>query len=178
MIAVENWLPVVGHEGCYEVSDLGRVRSLDRMVPHGRGGGLRLRKGQILRPGRKPSGHLSVALGKGNSADVHVLVLTAFRGPAPQGFWGLHSDDNPTNNVLSNLRWDTPGANLIDAVRNGRKPVGSRTRISKLTEADIPVIRSMFGDWSYAAIGREYGVGEATIRQIKSGRSWAHVEAV
>lgn len=50
--------------------------------------------------------------------------------------------------------------------------------MAKLSEADIPVIRSMFGLRSCAAIARHFGVGEATIRQIKTGRSWAHVRAL
>ena len=173
----EQWRPVVGHEGQYEVSDCGRVRSLDRMVPCGSGGHLRFCKGQILQPGRKSSGHVSVALGRGNSRDVHRLVLEAFVGPCPDGHEALHYDDEGSNNRLSNLRWGTRGDNLIDAVRNGRKPVGSRQHVAKLTEADIPRIRSMIGSVSIVSIARRFGVSESTIRQIKTGRAWAHVEA-
>ncbi len=166
----ERWRPVIGHEGHYEVSDLGRVRSLDRMVPHGRGNGLRFCKGKILRPGRKPSGHLSVALGKGNSADVHILVLTAFRGPAPQGCWGLHGDDDPSNNELGNLRWGTPAANFEDSLSNNKRRVGVGAWNAKLTpEACVMIARS---NEPHAALGRKFGVSESTIRQVRTGRSW------
>lgn len=177
MTATERWLPVVGFEGQYEVSDAGRVRSLDRMVAHGRGTAMRRRSGQMLKPGRKPSGHMSVALGKGNSVDVHRIVLEAFVGPCPVGQEGLHGDDDGSNNDLSNLRWGTRADNLQDAIRNGRKAVGSSVYLAKLTEADIPDIRKLFGSRSYASIARQYGVSESTIRQIRDGRSWAHVEA-
>lgn len=111
----ENWRAIAGHPG-YEVSDLGRVRSLDRFVKHAatpeRAGYVGRRKGRILRPGRKPSGHLSVAIGKGNSQDVHVLVATAFLGPCPAGMEVLHLDHDPAHNMTGNLRYGTRSENL------------------------------------------------------------------
>lgn len=125
----EIWKPVVGYEGIYEVSDHGRVRSLDRIQVYSRidqysGRELtvhRLHRGRMLRPGRMTAGHLSVALGKGNSVCVHVLVLEAFVGPCPPGHESLHRDDVPSNNVLDNLRWGTRSDNIRDAIRNGRR---------------------------------------------------------
>lgn len=126
---MERWLQVVGFEGMYEVSSLGRVRSVDRILPYERTDQYsgrkitveRHRKGQLLRPGRKPSGHVSVALGRGNSQDVHVLVLTAFRGPCPDGCEALHWNDISDDNRLANLRWGTRSQNMHGAIRNGRR---------------------------------------------------------
>jgi hypothetical protein len=126
---IETWKAVVGFEGQYEVSDKGRVRSLDCERVYERNdqysGRLitvrRRHKGRMLRPGRMPSGHLSVALGKGNSVCVHVIVLDAFIGPCPPGHESLHRDDVPSNNDLNNLRWGTRSENLHDAIRNGRR---------------------------------------------------------
>lgn len=126
---IEEWRPVVGHEGQYEVSDLGRVRSLNceriyKRADQYSGRMLTVRrkhKGRLLRPGRMPSGHLSVALGKGNSVCVHVIVLEAFVGPCPSGHESLHRDDVPSNNVRGNLRWGTRSENMHDAIRNGRR---------------------------------------------------------
>lgn len=50
---------------------------------------------------------------------VHHLVLEAFVGPRPAGMQGCHRDDDPRNNALDNLRWDTPAGNKSDAVRRG-----------------------------------------------------------
>src|SRR3970282_914182 len=101
----ERWLPVVGYEGSYEVSDLGRVRSLDRILPCGR-----RKKGIVLRPSPGANGgHLGLhlcAYSKRN-ARVHRLVLAAFVGPCPIGMEGCHDDGAPTNTRLRNLRWDT-----------------------------------------------------------------------
>lgn len=176
----EKWRAVVGFAGEYEVSDHGRVRSLDRVSTYRRvdqySGRLltihRRRNGCMLRPGPKVSGHLTVALGRGGSRQVHALVLEAFVGPRPHRHEARHLDDDPRNNHLANLRWGTRSENLHDAVRNGKKPVGERHHGAKLKDADIPTIRSFFGALPYAEIARRYGVTEATIRQIKDGRSW------
>ncbi len=181
---IETWKAVVGYEGQYEVSDQGRVRSLDYTRTYERldqySGRVitvsRRHRGKMLRPGRMPAGHLSVALGRNNSICVHVLVLNAFVGPCPPGQECCHGDDVPWNNVLGNLRWGTRSSNLLDAVRTGKKLVGENWHISKLKNSDIPVIRSLFGIVSYREIGRRYGVSDSTIRQIKDGRSWKHIE--
>lgn len=119
----ERWLPVVGYPG-YEVSDQGRVRSLDRVLTYCRDGVEihRAHRGRLLSPGVMQSGHLLVVLGRGNVLCVHKLVLEAFVGPAPAGTECCHYDGDPANNRLSNLRWDTRAANMADAVRHGTHP--------------------------------------------------------
>lgn len=117
----ELWVPVVGYEGLYEVSDLGRVRGLDRVHDNGRGHLRRLR-GRVLKTTALPSGHLYIALcreGVARTARVHRVVLEGFVGPCPSGMQGCHWDGDPTNNTVSNLRWDTPKANQQDAIRHG-----------------------------------------------------------
>lgn len=116
---IERWLPVVGYEGLYEVSDQGRVRSLDRLVPHGRGGTMRRRKGQVLKPGLSSAGYETVTLGKRGSHGIHVLMLTAFVGPCPPGHECRHLDDVRTHNRLPNLAWGTRSDNMKDMYRNG-----------------------------------------------------------
>ena len=117
----ERWLPVIGYQGAYEVSDQGRVRSLDRRIPYSDGRKPRLQRGRILRPGDTGTG-LLVHLGRGmqNQKAVHRLVLEAFVGPCPPGMEGCHWNDNHHDNRLENLRWDTHGANELDKARNLR----------------------------------------------------------
>lgn len=113
----ETWVPVAGYEGRYEVSDLGRVRSLTRKNSRGR-----LRQGRLLRPRKTSRDHLSVAFYVDRvrrDFQIHHLVLEAFVGPRPDGMEGCHWDDDPANNSLDNLRWDTRSANVLDSVRNG-----------------------------------------------------------
>lgn len=124
---IEEWRPVLGAEDSYEVSDLGRVRSVDRYVRCGwRGAGRRLVLGRILRPGRMVSGHLSVAIGKNNSRTVHSLVMQAFVGPPPEGLEVRHLDGVPSNNVRSNLKYGTRSENIEDDYRHGVRKHGKR----------------------------------------------------
>ena len=104
----EEWRPVVGYEGLYEVSNLGEVRSLPRVMKsrHGSGMGYHM-KGKVLKKIDSPNGYYFVPLGKGKSGFVHRLVLEAFV-PNPEGKPCCdHIDANRHNNNVSNLRWAT-----------------------------------------------------------------------
>ena len=118
----ETWKPVPGYEGLYEVSDFGRVRSLDRRVRCAHGG-TRFVRGQVLRPGTMNEyGHVSVMLGRGGgSRCVHDLVLSAFVGPRPEGFEARHLDTNGFDNRLPNLAWGTKSQNGKDVTRAGKR---------------------------------------------------------
>lgn len=114
----ETWLPVVGYVGLYEVSNLGRVRSLPRRDAQGNWRRLRVHK-----PTRMDAwGHPGVKLRKDgliSSRYVHQLVLEAFVGPRPDGMFACHWNDVPDDNRLENLRWATPRENRADLIRNG-----------------------------------------------------------
>lgn len=120
----EEWRPVVGFEGVYEVSDFGNVRSLPRSVT--RSDGLVLNfLGKNKKPTVMKSGHLRVGLqfnlSQKTNQLVHRLVAEAFLGPQPEGKeFVLHWDDDPGNNHVENLRWGTKKDNRNDAVRNGK----------------------------------------------------------
>jgi len=105
---METWKDIPGYEGQYQISTLGNVRSFRRSVAP-----------KLLKPGRMPQGHLSVALGRNNSQCVHKLVLLAFVGPAPYKHECRHLNGNPSDNRLENLRWGTRSENILDAVRHG-----------------------------------------------------------
>jgi hypothetical protein len=128
----EQWLPVVGFENYYEVSDLGRVRSLDRVVR--RGNGLWHHHGVILKAiwqGSRPARRrLIVNLSVNNvmySRLVHLLVLEAFVSIRPVGSQGCHNSGDPSDNRVSNLRWDTPSANARDAIQHGTHTSASKS---------------------------------------------------
>jgi len=119
----ERWVPAYGFEGRYEVSDLGRVRSVPRQVING--GKVYLEPGRLLNPYWHRS-HLKVTLYADNKKErqvfVHIIVIESFRGPIPRGKLVRHLDDNPRNNRLDNLRVGTHAENSRDAVRNGVHP--------------------------------------------------------
>lgn len=126
---VEQWKPVPGYEGLYEVSDQGRVRSLDRKIPTN--SGVRFYKGRILIPyfaGIK--GYLMVRLSWPDRKKhyIHSLVAEAFYGPRPTGMDCRHLNDNHLDNRAINLCWGTRKQNMEDARRNGRLAVGKRCK--------------------------------------------------
>lgn len=117
-VTPERWLPVVGWEDLYLVSDWGRVWSLDRIDAAGRRW-----RGRILRPQRTNDlGHLSVPLSRDSTTRqflVHRLVMAAFAGACPEGQEVRHWDGNPANNRLSNLLYGTRQENMRDVLRYG-----------------------------------------------------------
>jgi len=119
----EEWRPVVGWEGLYEVSDQGRVRSLNRTVAC-KFGSTKLYKGRTLtgsvnpKTGYRTATLVDAAKGRKKYAVIHRLVLEAFVGPCPPGMECCHGDLDRSNEALSNLRWDTRSANTLDAVRH------------------------------------------------------------
>jgi hypothetical protein len=119
----EVWRPVVGREGLYEVSDQGRVRSLDRWGRGGRGGRYpKLYRGKLRQPHQQKSGHLLLLLhadGQIKGKEIHTLVAEAFIGPRPEGQEVCHNNGDPADNRVENLRYDTHSANLKDSVRHG-----------------------------------------------------------
>lgn len=123
LTVTELWKPIPSEPG-YEVSDLGRVRSADRVVETAaswrRPAHKRTYKGKLLKPGRMSGGHWPVACGKGNTRTVHSLVLEAFVGPCPPGMECLRGGDDNDDNSLTNLRYGTRSENLIEAWANGR----------------------------------------------------------
>ncbi len=119
----ERWRAIVGYEGHYEVSDLGRVRSVDRIVRDGRTpNGTRRRRGQPMSLGRHPFGYPQVKLSRDSKAEtilVHTAVLTAFAGPCPAGKEACHGGNGHADSSLANLRWDTRAENMRDRGRHG-----------------------------------------------------------
>lgn len=112
---IEIWQDVVGYEGIYRVSNLGRVKSLA-------GTGNSIRKEKILKGVPAHRGYIVVDLskdGKRKRRHIHDLVMEAFVGPRPAGMHVCHTHDPTTsNNRLGNLRYDTPSGNAEDRVRH------------------------------------------------------------
>lgn len=110
-MAVENWRAIPGFEGSYEVSDLGRVRSIARVIQRENNTPRRVPE-CVLKPGVLLSGHQYVFLGQKARWAVHRLVLHVFIGPVPAGCEVLHLNHNPKDNRLVNLRYGTRSENL------------------------------------------------------------------
>lgn len=144
---MENWKPVTGFVGLYEVSDLGRVRSLDRdpiKNPIHR----RFWQGKILRPGIS-KGYAVVQLcgvrtKKSQQGLVHRLVAKEFV-PNPSGYPMVnHKNCNRSDNRSDNLEWCTHEMNMRHAKENGRMTCKHRTEWNRiLSDDDVKKIREL-----------------------------------
>lgn len=157
----EVWKALPGHVGVYEVSDLGRVKRVERIQPDGR----RVSE-KILRQTPNGDGHLQVSICQ-RLQTVHSLVLLTFVGPRPfDGAHGRHLDDDPSNNALGNLAWGTPVQNAQDRDRHGyrAKDPARAARIAAKLRALLLLGKVTYKDM--AQVASEFGVCPKTVRRI------------
>lgn len=118
----EIWKDIEGFEGLYQVSNLGRVRSLDREVGSHHNTVKKI-KGKIYVPCVGRGGYLHVSLRKNGTIKtnkIHRLVWIAFNGEIPQGMQINHINEVKTDNRLCNLNLMTPKENANWGTRNER----------------------------------------------------------
>jgi hypothetical protein len=175
--SAEIWLPVVGWEGYYEVSNQGRVRNLAREGLRGRAAiHHRILKNTIQTP--QAGGYAVVDLKAGKrrrNAKVHILVLEAFIGPRPKGMKGCHRNNDRTDARLSNLRWGTNSSNQLDRREHGTSNQGSRSASARLTEKDVRNIRQECLVRTQASVAEQYDVSPGTVSDIVRRKTWAHL---
>lgn len=115
VIPDEQWVSAIGYDNFYEVSDYGRVRSIDRVVNTGHGAKRHI-KGRILKLLLTNHGYQVINLSANSVTQqktVHRLVLESFTGPHGE-LYVRHKDGNSANNKLSNLEWGTHRENMDD----------------------------------------------------------------
>lgn len=198
----EEWRPVVGLGGRYEVSSLGRVRVLWTA-------NRRMATPLVMRLHRSTNGYADIQMVTGVGSvhrRVHHLVLEAFVGPCPSGLEASHVNGSRLDNRLENLCWETHAENMARQVAHGtryggdahyartsperlargdrsgarlhpdRLPRGSAHGMAKLTEADAAAILAAVarGDRP-GTLAAVYGVRATAISDIVLGRTWRHV---
>lgn len=148
----EEWRPIPEFDG-YEISDLGRVRSLKRRQP------------KIMSPSKSKRGYMKVALWRNGAPhyhSVHRLVAKVFVPGYRKGLLVCHGPVGNSDNSASNLRWDTVSANAIDASRLGDIPR------QVLNEAQVREIRDLYqtGKHTHRSLARDFGVTHQAIRDL------------
>ncbi|MFZ3286550.1 MAG: HNH endonuclease [Telluria sp.] len=175
----ENWLPLVGWEGVYDISDLGRIA---RIKKH-----RRCRTGLISCTSKVngyPIAHLRDGPERHAQTLLHRLVALTFLGPSPAGQSQVnHKNGNRSDPRLVNLEWVSCSENHLHAYRTlGRSKVskpnkGEAHGRSKLTDANVIAIRERYGAGgiSQQSIANEFGVNVTTISFVVRRVSWTHI---
>lgn len=176
----ERWNPVYGN-AWYEVSDLGRVRSVSRELTKSDGRMMRV-IGRPISQRVNADGYLSCWLScwladgrTGRTCRVHTLVLEAFVGPrASCEMQCRHLDGDRLNNRATNLAWGTCAENAADRITHGTMPAGETHVRSKLTADAVMLIRAD-PERSSRSLAAEFGVSHVTINRVRRNETWRNL---
>ena len=177
----ERWLPVVGYEGFYEVSDAGTVRTLGRkgVYPGGRWGDTKMVfPARTMKASATRAGYEYVCLKRPNEVAVkhlvHRLVMRAFVGAPPEGRAQVnHKDGDKANNAIGNLEYVSGAENIRHCIHTLGKKRGEGAGNVKLTELQVRAIRA--DRRILREIAADHGVSLQTVWKIQKGEAWAHV---
>ena len=176
----EVWKDIPDFEGSYQVSNIGRVRSVDRVVTF-KDGSMRKYKGKVLKPSIGSSGYEQVMLydDNGYNKSVHRLVLETFKPHVSMSNLEVnHMDGDKLNNHLTNLEWVTGRDNILHAHDTGLINIrGEGNPNTTLSNADVlEILQRLDKGELQKDIGLDYGVSKSCISRINRGLRWRSVK--
>ena len=179
---MEIWKPIKGLEDTYEVSNLGNVKTKERLVrnsSHGKKDGYRLLKEKVLSPKTKNNGYLEVSLTistrSSKSFYIHRLVAMSFIGDIPKGYCINHKNGIKSDNSLANLEIVTYSENMKHAYDNGLNKPPVNYKFNDKQVRDIRNMKHVTGFYN-RQIAKIYNCNINTIQGITSGRTYKHVK--
>jgi hypothetical protein len=180
LISKEVWKDIKGFEGLYQVSNLGNVKSLERIYYSGEYYNIKkLCKTIILKGGKDRYGYIYVKFNKNKSRKnfyIHRLVIEHFLRKIPKGLTVNHIDGNKLNNAHSNLEICTSKENRAHAIKLGLvNVVGEKNPRAKLTTEDVLLIRSLKDKKTVRELQSMFTIGEDQIRRILKRQAWKHI---
>jgi len=176
---MEIWKDVVGYEGLYQVSNLGNVRSLSRLVDYGHCKAFR--EGRVLAKAIDKDGYELVGLNKSSKSKlckVHRLVAESFVRNTNQLSIVNHKDGVKNNNNINNLEWVNNSENIQHAYDSGlaKAHKGEKCGASKLTEEQVQTMRRLANQGvMHKDIAAQFSISKRGIHNIISRKSWNHI---
>lgn len=166
---MELWKDIVGFEGLYQISNLGRVKSFPKRCNGG--------QERILKPGIMGCGYLHVCLCKNRQKtykSVHCLVAEMFILNPDKLPEVNHKNSIKTDNHVENLEWCTSLGNKRHAVLAGLTAKGVKNARHVLTEQQVREIRVRYvpHKCSMSYLAREFNVSKGCIQKIIESRRW------
>ncbi len=165
-------MPIKGYEGLYEVSNLGKIRSLDKYIKP-RNGKLYLKKVRVLKQCKNNQGYYTVQLCKNGAKTfkVHTVVAYSFLGDRPKGLEVLHGVLGKEVNFVTNLKYGTRKENERDKVRD-------KTSNHILPAEKILEIRKIYneGELTIYQLSKLYELDPSRIRKIVLNISYKHIK--
>jgi DNA-directed RNA polymerase specialized sigma subunit len=165
---MEIWKDVIGYEGLYQISNIGRFKSFKQKKE-------RIVKIRVTRKGYEYVGLSKKATVKKQT--IHRLVAEAFienkeNKPCVNHINGIKSD-----NRVENLEWVTYSENNKHAIINNLKPPkrGDENHFSKITTEQAIEIKYFTNGLLQKEIAKKYGIKDSSVSYIKSGKSWKHI---
>jgi hypothetical protein len=143
----EVWMNIKGYEGYYQISNLGRVKSLERITIRKKG--TSLRKGRILKHTKNQQGYELVNLCKNSKVKfkaVHRIVMESFIPNIENKPCVNHINGIKTDNTLNNLEWCTYSENSLHAYRTGLKTVSEKSIENSRLKCSKKIINTENGD--------------------------------
>lgn len=174
----EEWRDIVGYEGLYQVSNLGRIKNIRTPVCSDRGNDLTeicLVKPSLQKLKRNYFRY-RVNLWKENKPKtfkVHRLVATAFILNPLNKPQVNHIDNNPLNNNVKNLEWCTILENMEHSKKQGRMNVGRKNGMNKFSEQTIQQI--LLSKENKSLLSKKYNISISYINSLKRGTNWKHL---
>jgi hypothetical protein len=182
----EFWKPVIGikgdlYDGYYEVSNLGRIKMLPRLLRHSKG--MRVSKEKIV-TGTNAHGYKVVSFKKDGikkMKNIHVLVAEAFiYNPSPEKFKIInHLNSDRADNRVENLGWCDHSRNAKHAIEAGKLKItrGTQRSTAILNDDKVLAIKLLYktGKFSHWKLANMFDIGKTTIQGIINGTKWAHV---
>lgn len=146
----ENWKNVEGYDDLYQVSDLGRIKSLRRNI--------------IMKPSVDGDGYLQIILTNKSKQRkrffIHRLVYIVFNGEIPSGYEINHKDENKKNNNISNLELLTKKGNINYGTRTERMAISRGMAVLQIDKKTYEIINEFYSENKAA---KETGIFQTSI---------------